>query len=134
MWYRCTSPKHPHFKDYGGRGIEVCERWKSFALFLQDVGQRPPGKTLDRLDCHGNYEPGNCRWATSEEQQRNLRTNRLLTFDGKTQCLTAWAKEAGIKKSTLRERLERGWSVEAALGITSVKMDTGVKAESVHDL
>lgn len=74
MKQRCCNPNHPRFKDWGGRGIKVCDRWRdSFEAFLADMGRRPPGTTLDRKDNDGNYEPGNCRWATSEEQSMNKR-------------------------------------------------------------
>ncbi len=78
MIRRCTSSKHTDYKNYGGRGIRVCERWlNSFENFLADVGERPMGKTLDRRENEGNYEPGNCRWATATEQNRNSRHTKL---------------------------------------------------------
>jgi hypothetical protein len=74
MIQRCENPKANQFKDYGGRGIKVCVRWHDFALFFQDMGPRPPGLTLDRIDNDGDYAPGNCRWSTRKEQMANRRT------------------------------------------------------------
>jgi len=118
MKARCYYKIHPHYANYGGRGIVVCQRWlDSFENFIQDMGM-PPSEdhSIDRYPNHdGNYEADNCRWATPIEQQRNMRTNRLLTFAGKTQCVSAWAEESGIGKTTIKERLNRGWSAEDAL-------------------
>lgn len=123
LWYnlrhRCENEKYPQYKDYGGRGIRLCDRWKGkdgFSNFLADMGERPKGMTLDRIDNNGNYEPGNCRWATRLEQANNKRNNRMLTYKGKTQSLPMWARELGIKRSTLDMRVRvRKWSVERAL-------------------
>lgn len=71
MRKRCTDPRDPSWANYGGRGVNVCERWQDFAAFLADMGPRPDGHTLDRIDPDGNYEPGNCRWATMLEQRHN---------------------------------------------------------------
>ncbi len=116
-WVRCINRCHnendPDYHRYGKRGIIVCERWRfSFANFLKDMGLRPQGLTLDRIKSEGNYEPGNCRWATAEVQNRHAQN--LLTYKGKTQPLGVWAVELGIKQTTLSMRLKKGLSVEEA--------------------
>ena len=105
---RCYHPANDAFARYGAKGIVVCDRWKDFQNFFADMGERPEGQTLDRIDSKGNYEPSNCRWATGKEQHRNKSSNRLITAFGRTQCLSAWAEEFGIDKRTLRSRLVRG--------------------------
>lgn len=118
MIQRCLNPANPAFADYGGRGITVCERWReSLANFLSDMGPRPgPRYSIDRLDNNGPYAPENCRWATRIEQNNNTRTNRMLSFNGKTQTMAQWARELGIQKTTLHARFNLyGWSVERAL-------------------
>lgn len=115
---RCSNEKRQDYSRYGGRGIEVCERWQnSFESFLEDMGERPEGLTLDRIDVNGNYEPSNCRWATQKEQQRNKRNSRFLTYKGETLTLAEWSERTGIGVGTLWRRLELGWSVEAALTV-----------------
>lgn len=119
MIQRCTNPKNKSYPDYGGRGIKVDPRWLDFANFYSDMGQRPgPEYSIDRKENDLGYEPGNCRWATPEEQVNNKRSNRLLTYNGKTQNLKKWSIELGIKHRTIITRLHRGWSVERTLGST----------------
>jgi hypothetical protein len=115
MLSRCVNPNAAGFKCYGARGITVCERWRKLENFLADTGERPPGMSLDRIDNNGNYEPGNCRWATRSEQQRNTRQTRLITFNGETRCLAEWTELLGFSKNGLRNRLAKGWPVEKAL-------------------
>jgi hypothetical protein len=119
MLKRCTNPSASGFKHYGGRGITVCEEWLTFENFLSDMGERPPGKTLDRFpDNDGGYGPGNCRWATRKEQANNRReaiSVKRLEHNGISLKLTEWANRLGIDKATLSGRLARGWSVDRAL-------------------
>lgn len=114
MLGRCRNKKLPEFKNYGGRGIKVCDRWHRFENFLADMGEKPGGLTLDRIDNNGDYEPGNCRWATRKQQTRNTRRNLMLTYAGKTMCLADWASELGINRGTLWSRIKMGWSLERA--------------------
>lgn len=113
MLNRCNDPKHSHFQFYGGRGIKVCDRWlgeNGFDNFKRDMGERPtPKHEIDRRDNSLGYFPENCHWATEHEQSRNKRSNRNLTYNGKTQCLQDWAKELGISRNTLTKRLRLGW-------------------------
>lgn len=116
MRQRCSNPKNRAYKNYGGRGIRVCERWLYFANFIEDVGPRPSkSHSLDRIDNNGDYEPDNVRWATLEEQNLHKRVSRLITYNGKTQPLFMWAKETGLDRLVIHKRLKRGWSIERAL-------------------
>jgi hypothetical protein len=116
MKMRCSNKKHKEYKRYGGRGIKVCERWEtSFENFFTDMGERPKGMSLDRIDVNGNYCKENCRWATSYEQNNNKRNNVRITFNGKTMTAGQWSNELGFKKSVLTERIKRGWSIERAI-------------------
>jgi hypothetical protein len=113
MITRCTNPRHNAWSHYGGRGIAVCDRWRGFAAFWEDVGATwAPGLTLDRIDVNGNYEPSNVRWITQKEQMRNTRANRM--------CETPWGRitvaeaseRSGIHHGTLGNRIRRGWPVD----------------------
>ncbi|WRQ05483.1 Rz-like spanin [Ralstonia phage AhaGv] len=125
MLCRCNNPNIPKHKDYGGRGIAVCERWTSFKNFLADMGERPDGMTLERIDVNGNYEPGNCRWATPLEQSRNTRSNSMLSLFGVSACKSHWAQCCGVKVSTLNKRLLKGLSVQQALGVADIHIAWG---------
>lgn len=115
MRQRCTNPAHPKFHRYGGRGINVCDRWQDFANFLADMGPQPPGMTIERKDNDGPYSPSNCRWAPMSEQARNRSTSILWTHEGRTMCLSEWARHFGIHIATVQARIRKGASIEDAL-------------------
>lgn len=117
---RCINPNDAAYPDYGGRGITMLDEWRrDFQAFYDYVTRLPHyeelDRTLDRIDNSLGYQPNNLRWATPVEQSRNRRYNRLLTFDGRTQCLSAWAEEARMPISRLTQRLRLGWPLEKAL-------------------
>lgn len=116
MIQRCHNPKTKYYANYGGRGIKVCDAWRGrggFAKFYQYVGPKPtPKHTIERIDNDGNYAPGNVRWATRLEQMRNWRRNKMVTLNGRTQHVAAWARELGVNEQVLRYRLKAGWSLE----------------------
>lgn len=105
---RCYAPCNADVGNYQKAGIKVCERWNSFANFYADMGDRPEGHTIDRIDCSKDYSPDNCRWATWSTQAKNrVSFNKVFTYKGKTQCLKDWAKEYGIYYQTLVARIKR---------------------------
>jgi hypothetical protein len=114
MVNRCELPRSRAYPHYGARGIRVCERWRDFANFLADMGVRPVGTSLDRINNDGHYEPGNCRWATPVEQARNTSKNRCVEFRGRRACIEEWAQTVGICGNALRYRI-RKWGLERAL-------------------
>jgi len=118
MCQRCENQDHKYYKNYGGRGITVCDEWHDPQVFinwaLASGWER--GLSIDRIDNNGNYEPGNCRWVTWKEQARNKRNNHLITFDNKTQPLAQWAEGLNIPVNTLRSRINQlHWPIERAL-------------------
>ena len=117
MHQRCRNPKAPNYYLYGGRGITIAERWNDFSLFLRDIGPRPIGTTIDRIDVNKNYEPGNCKWSTRSEQQRNRRDSYFITAFGATRHLMEWAEISGISHHTIRQRIENGWNSEEAVSL-----------------
>lgn len=136
MLRRCYNVSNKDYKHYGGRGIAVCARWRhSFESFLADLGPAH-GKLLERIDNDGNYEPANCKWATYLEQANNKRNTRKLTFRGTTRPLSDWAREVGISRANLVNRLKIGWSLEAALTIPPKQVSKLRKltAEQVREL
>jgi hypothetical protein len=114
MRQRCKNPNHPSYADYGGRGINVCPEWdNSFTQFLADMGERPDGLTLDRINNDGHYEPGNCRWATWDEQANNRRNNVVVTIHGKTKPLRAWCELMGVPYKTAARRIRAGYDIKS---------------------
>jgi hypothetical protein len=128
MWFqmisRCENPDNHKYKDYGKRGISVCEEWHNFWNFVSwsdSVGGRPNGYTIDRIDVNGNYEPNNCRWASSKTQSLNKRSNRIITFNNQSKPLHEWALDIGISDQSLAKRIDKGWSLEKALTLPPQK-------------
>lgn len=119
MRKRCTNPRSQDFAHYGGRGITICARWSNFAFFREDMGDCPPGMTLERNNVNRGYGPENCRWASRKDQSRNRRDTIMLTKDGQTKCLAEWAELLGLKAATIHMRLHRGWSQERSLSTST---------------
>lgn len=123
MKNRCSNPHYSQYEDYGGRGIAVCDRWLKFENFLEDMGEAPGGLSIEREDNDLGYYKENCIWATRKQQGRNKRNNRLIEFNGRIQCVSAWAEELVVKCITLFNRLKRGWSIQKALTTPVKKRD-----------
>lgn len=118
MIQRCCNPKCKEYPRYGGRNIFVCDEWRnSFEAFFEHMGKRKDGTSLDRIDNEKGYFPGNCRWATDQEQNRNKRSNIMLTLNSVRKGISCWAEELGVNRSSIKSRLDRGWSEEAALTV-----------------
>jgi hypothetical protein len=115
MYKRCNSPDESHAPRYRDRGISVCKEWRDFSTFYSDMGKRPKGKSLDRIDNDKGYCKENCRWATPREQSLNRCNNRMITAFGRTMTLSEWAKESGLFRSVIARRLDKGWAPEDAV-------------------
>jgi len=118
MKKRCNNPNDRGYKNYGGRGIKVCEAWLSFENFFEDMGERPPNMSLDRVDNNGDYCKENCKWSTRKEQNRNTRRSILITINGEIKSLPEWCGELGVEYNKARKRLYRGWPIEEVFGFT----------------
>jgi len=115
---RCYNKNNKRYKDWGGRGITMCEEWRNdFVAFKEWALSNgySDDLTIDRIDNNGNYEPENCRWATYTEQANNTSANHCLSYNGKTQSIALWSREVGLTERTLAKRIRRGWSIEEAL-------------------
>jgi hypothetical protein len=118
MIQRCTNPNFPRFPEWGGSGITVAKEWlESFEAFFADMGERPAGKSLDRIKGDLGYFKGNCRWATPEEQSQNTKHVRLIEFRGEAKCIAEWARIVGLRYMTVISRINHGWTAEEALTI-----------------
>lgn len=117
MVARCTNPNTDQYPRYGGRGITVCERWLTFENFHEDMGERPKGMTIDRINNDKGYSPSNCRWSTRQDQARNRTSNRVLSIDNHTACVAEWAEISGTPAYRIIQRLRRGWTaIESVFG------------------
>jgi hypothetical protein len=113
MRQRCRDKSNP---VYGGKGIQVCKRWESFENFLEDMGDRPDGMSIDRIDSDGNYEKSNCKWSSDLEQNRNKSNVKKITIDGVTKCIAEWSIITGIPFSTIYTRIRNcGWDHKRAI-------------------
>lgn len=113
---RCLNPNDATYQRYGAKGVTMCERWNKFENFLADMGERPEGKSIDRIDNSKGYEPSNCRWATVQEQSENRAGVRWLEFNGERLTMSGWARKLGFRyPGTIQGRLKNGWTVERAL-------------------
>ena len=117
MLRRCRNPRCKAYPDYGGRGIAVCDRWLRFENFFEDMGERPDGSSLDRIDNDEGYSPENCRWRSLTEQGNNKRNNVLIEHGGEFLTPAEWSRRTGIKDATIRQRIRLGWTVSRALGL-----------------
>lgn len=118
---RCGNINHHAWEKYGGRGIKFSPEWDDFNIFLSDMGERPEGTSLDRIDNDGDYCADNCQWANPVEQARNKSNNFLLEYEGRVQCVAAWGRELSIHSSTILNRISRGDSVGRALSTEYAK-------------
>ena len=124
MVYRCHTETSPDFPNYGGRGIVVCDRWKNSIInFYEDMGNVPDGCTIDRINNDGNYEPSNCRWAINDIQVNNRRSNHRVLYNNEDITMTQFAKKIGMLPSTVRERIQRGWSIEKIASTPIIKKE-----------
>lgn len=115
MKNRCLNPNQSAYKNYGGRGITICDKWIEFAGFAEDMGERPEGCSLERIDNSKGYSKDNCVWATIKSQNRNTRQNKYLTYNGVTLCMKDWSIKTGIPYPTIQDRVRRGWETDKVL-------------------
>lgn len=134
MKNRCFTTSQINFDIYGGRGITVCKEWSdSFLAFYRDMGPKPEGSSIDRIDTNGNYEPSNCRWATRLTQNTNKRNCKMIEFRGETHCASAWARILGVAYKTFWARLNYGWTMDQIAAIPVSSSNTsGIKFLAIN--
>lgn len=134
MYCRCYYPSTNQYKNYGGRGITICEEWKknfvSFYNWAMNNGYKE-SLTIDRIDVNGNYEPNNCRWITRKEQSSNTTQNIFYTIDGETKTSKQWCETYNINQTTFKDRLKRGWTLKEALTISTKGLQRKVKTYKI---
>lgn len=130
MICRCTKKNEQGYSNYGGRGIKICDKWMKMDGFFDDMGERPDGMSLDRIDNNKGYFKENCRWATQKQQHRNKRSNRIITIDGESKCIAEWAedKRCKVSKRIIGGRLERKWIPSLAVFAPPSNRQVGRKA------
>lgn len=128
MKSRCLCKTNPSYPNYGGRGIKICKSWiDAFVNFLNDMGKRPAGTSIERIDNNGNYCKENCKWATIEEQARNKRNNIMLTRSGETMCVIDWERRLGLSARTINKRIYLGVTGEALFSLERTAKVLGVE-------
>jgi hypothetical protein len=132
MVARCTNPNVLAFRNYGGRGVTVCERWMDFALFFEDMGLPQPGQTLDRINNNLGYCKENCRWADLKQQARNKRSTRMLTIDDETKSMAEWCEVSGTKLATIWKRIADGWPARDAVFLPPVQRKGIKRGEKLY--
>lgn len=129
MRQRCTNPRSTRFDRYGGRGISVCTRWSTFEQFFEDMGECPPGMTLERIDFDSDYSPENCVWADYKAQANNKSSNHWLTLGDKRMTLAQWSEQLGVPYSCVRARRQRGWGAQESLSRPVRAVPLGLRGE-----
>lgn len=132
MIKRCSDPKNNRYYRYGARGIKVCDRWLLFENFFADMGERPPGKQIDRINNDGNYEPSNCRWATRIEQARNKSNNTVVQVGKTPLTLAEWSEKTGVERRTISYRVNSGWAAENLCHHPADLLSTGEMAKVLN--
>lgn len=126
MKQRCTNPNATGYDRYGGRGISLCERWRDYTTFLADMGERPSNRyTIERSNNDGDYEPGNCRWATRKEQGQNRASSRLIRYNNEVRTVIQWCEHLKLDEELVRSRLKLKWPFDKIISRPAMPRDGG---------